>query len=395
MKLKHKRIAIKVIISVGFLLLLLLVTVIKSNTFIAEYIFARGIGRAWVAFVGSITSFLPFSLYEILYFVLVVVFIYGVVLIIKSQSAKSRLKLNNYIASIMLLASFLLAVYSVTAAPNYYREPIPLEAQFAADDLDAETILLGAEYFVADFNELGRKLRRNERGDVVCPYSRLEFAKIMAAEMARLDDSYYSSFTPYYKNIALSEVLDVMGLAGVFFSPTGEANVSTAQKDCFAPYVIAHELAHSKGVMRENEANLVAGYITLTSQNDYIRYSGYMHLFFGSILNSVVVSHTYELMFEQIYKKVDKQIVQEYTKPSEKSNFEEFLGDFAVKINKLATKMNDFYLKLSGMEEGVGSYNPGRAKELQPIIQGEESIPQYQLTPTQRLIFQIYLDKTA
>jgi len=393
MKLKHKKITIKLIISASFLLLLLIVTAVKKNEFIAEHIFARGLGRAWIAFAGGLTSLLPFSLYEILYFVLAAVLIWGIVLIIKSGSAKSKQKLSNYIASLMLVASFLLAIYAVTAAPNYYREPVPLK--YADAKLDADIIKEGAEYFLADFNEIGRTLRRNKQGNVICPYSRMEFAKIMVKEMARLDSSYYSSFTPYYKNIGLSEVLDVMGLGGIFFSPTGEANISTARKDCYIPCTIAHELAHSKGVMREDEANLVAYYITLTSEDDFIRYSGYMHLFFGSILNSVRVSQSEEDAVNEYYKRLDPIIKEEYFRPDEISKFEKVLGDFGTKINKFATDLNDFYLKLSGMEQGVDSYSQGRAEQLTPIEQGEVIIPQYRLTATQTLIYQIYLDKTA
>jgi hypothetical protein len=392
MKLKHKKIVKKIIAGGIFLAILLLCTLIKKKEYIAEYIFSRGVGRAWVAFSGALTSLLPFSLYELMFFIVGAAIIAGIVIIIKAESAKSRIRLANYMASVWLAVSIFLAVYAVSAAPNYYRAPVPLS--YADRQLEASVIADAVEYYLQDFNELGERLPRDEKGFVKNPYTRRELAEIMIEEMKRLDDPYYSRFTPAYKNVVFSDVMDVAGLGGVFFSPTGEANISTSMKDCYSPCTIAHELAHAKGVMRENEANLVAYYITLTSQNDYVRYAGYMNLFFGSILNSVTVSRSYNDMVDVFYR-INPKIRHEYYTPREESNFQKMLGDFAVKIDEFSTKVNDFYLKLSGLKEGVDSYNQGRAKQLPPVIIDETEVPQYILTPVQRLIFQVYLDKTA
>ena len=41
----------------------------------------------------------------------------------------------------------------------------------------------------------------------------------------------------------------------------------------------AHELAHQRGIAREDEANFVAFLVCIESEDAYIRYSGYLNLY--------------------------------------------------------------------------------------------------------------------
>lgn len=382
MKLKYKKIKTKFCVIAASLLVVFAVSLLKTTEYIAEYVFARGISRFIVTIISFITSFLPFSLLELILVIIIIAVIIAIVKIIKMSSNKSYIKTTNYVLGIVMCVSLVFAVYNVGASANYYRKELPVN--YADVDLDAEIILEAARFFRDDLNEIGRKLERDEIGNVINPYSRLEFAEIMKNEMKRLNNSYFNSYTPYYKNLIFSQVMDMMGLGGVFFSPTGEAHVSTYSKACNIPYTIVHELAHAKGVMRENEANLVADYITLTSENDFIRYSGYMRVFFSSIMNSVRVSQD-EDVYREFYFSVDSKIREEYFRYDEPNKLEETL-------TKISNYMNDFYLKLSGVKDGTDSYNPGRAIELPPIIIDEDIVKVYYLTKTQRQIYQLYLD---
>ena len=382
MKAKYKLIKNKLIVIAICLVVVILVSLLKQSEFIAEYVFSRGISRLWVTIVSFLTSIIPFSLLEIFAIIFIIVLIIGLVKVFKFSNQKDLIKTLNYVTSLLMCAIVILTIYNLTASANYFRKEVPL--RYASANLEAHIILEGAEYFLDDFNQLGARLDRDEEGNVINPYSRAELAEIAREEMKRLEDSYFNSYTPYYKNLLFSDIADIMSIGGVFFSPLGEANVSTSAKACHIPVTIIHELSHAKGIMRENEANLVAYFIALTSDNDYIRYSGYMSVFFASILNSVRVSHSEE-EFWDFYSKLDKTIVQEYFRYDEPSWIES-------KISELSTKMNDFYLKLSGVEDGVASYYQGRAIVLPPKVTQDEIIRVYTLTPTQRLIFNIYLD---
>ena len=60
---------------------------------------------------------------------------------------------------------------------------------------------------------------------------------------------------------------------------TGEANINVNFPDYTLPYTAAHEMAHQRGIAREDEANFVAFLVCAASDDEYIRYSGYLNLY--------------------------------------------------------------------------------------------------------------------
>ena len=49
--------------------------------------------------------------------------------------------------------------------------------------------------------------------------------------------------------------------------------------DYTLPYTAAHELAHQRGIAREDEANFLAFLVCIRSDDAYIRYSAYVNLY--------------------------------------------------------------------------------------------------------------------
>jgi hypothetical protein len=76
----------------------------------------------------------------------------------------------------------------------------------------------------------------------------------------------------------LSEAMSYTHITGVYTFFTGEANLNIAFPDYTLPYTAAHELAHQRGIAREDEANFMAFLVCQESEDAYIRYSGYMNL---------------------------------------------------------------------------------------------------------------------
>ena len=60
------------------------------------------------------------------------------------------------------------------------------------------------------------------------------------------------------KRVWLSPGLALLGISGIFFPFTGEANVNTTLPEWTLPFVAAHEVAHQRGFAREDEANYLA-----------------------------------------------------------------------------------------------------------------------------------------
>ncbi len=78
------------------------------------------------------------------------------------------------------------------------------------------------------------------------------------------------------KPVLISPVMSRLLISG-FYSPwTGEANYNTEVPACKLSEVIAHEKAHQRGITSEDEANFFGFLACISSEDPYVRYSGYL-----------------------------------------------------------------------------------------------------------------------
>lgn len=59
------------------------------------------------------------------------------------------------------------------------------------------------------------------------------------------------------KLVRASKLVSLMDFTGFFFPFTGEACINSDSPDCMRPAVVAHELAHQRGIAAEDEANFI------------------------------------------------------------------------------------------------------------------------------------------
>ena len=102
----------------------------------------------------------------------------------------------------------------------------------------------------------------------------MELFKKIKEEYAKIDGNYLTKFSANPKQLHIFGWLYTeMNISGVSFLPTGEANYNQYIPNIDLPFVVAHELAHTKGVMGEDEANDLAMYVCLNSDDPYLKYS--------------------------------------------------------------------------------------------------------------------------
>ena len=123
-----------------------------------------------------------------------------------------------------------------------------------------------------------------------------------------------------------------------------------------------HEILHTKGVMKEEDADFIALYMMLTSKNSYFRYSGYY--FSLSSLNYLANYTGVSTDYSEVINSLDVNY----------KNNRNFGYEYWKKHNSFAdfgNWVNDLYLKLSGEKEGTNSYNDTPTdvdKEKQEVI---------------------------
>ncbi|MDR2266962.1 MAG: DUF3810 domain-containing protein [Christensenellaceae bacterium] len=345
MPLKHKRLLRKAI-SIGIVIVAICILLLLKNIpYVAEYVFARGISRVYIYLVGTFTSTLPFSLFELFILAMVVI---GIVLIIKIFKYLRKRHFCDVVKNLLRLTqaiTIVALIYTVTASVSYYRDPAEKHVPQYQSTPEQDFILDMVHYYIDDMNKLAASFER-ENGIIVWPYSFDETCEMVRSEFSRLDESYFSSFTPKVKPLLSSPIWSWFSIIGVSFQPTAEPHINTDMPILLMPHTIAHEISHNKGIMWESDAELIAHYITLTSENPYIRYSFYMNN-----ISQIIKMLTYANMSNEIEKlEISPLCVADRKSAKYPDNF----GS----LQKVGRFFNDLYLKLSGASSGVNSYSP-------------------------------------
>lgn len=339
----------------GIAVVLIIMQVIKGNTAVSEWI-TRCISRPIVWVMGHLTYWLPFSLFELLVITAVIALIALLVLGIRRLAHRRFWAALKGLCVVMVVVLSILSFYTVTAGFAYYREEVPLPMSVTVYRDDGVAAI--ADYFVKDYIDINSRLQRDDNGDVKAPYSRREMINRIRAEFGRLNKDYYFGFSPMPKGIINSWFMSDTGITGIAFLPTGEPNYNRYTPKSFLPQVIAHEIAHTKGVMRENEANLVAYYILLTSEDEYLRYCGYFAIL-NTMYTATVIGNNYTFeKAQEVFAQIPQEITDEKTRAYD--YWDNYSGpiDFLSRImNKAGEFFNDLYLKINGAKDGTGSYD--------------------------------------
>lgn len=340
----NKRFLLAVLVLAAAITLLAL---LRNNVYISEYVFSRGISRWYIYAAGNAASLLPFPLYEILLSAAVISLL---AVIVKTIRNLRKRQYGNALKKTLCTVTVILSIvlfYNVTASFCYYREPLDIIDY--KEKPAKEEILAMAGYFMEDFNALSEKMQRDSEGNVIAPYGFKGLSEKIKSEFKRLPAGYFSTYIPDAKPMLFSEIMSYMGFSGIFMSLTGEPNINVSIPAMSLPAVTAHEMAHSAGVMREKDANLVSYYLLLTSDDDYLRYSGYVSTF-NQMLAAVYYLNTEE-EYNALYGLYSQKTLKEYR------NASAYWDKYQSLFNGITEFFNDLYLKLSGIPEGVANYD--------------------------------------
>ncbi len=368
---------------------------IRTDRAVAEY-WTRTIARGWEQFAGTITSVFPFSVFELCVCVVVLIAVYLFVRFVINLCRAHFKTILTGLLSIGVGAVTVLDLYMMSMGFGYYRAPMPLYV--AGADYNAKQVRTVVEYFLPDYNALSASFDRDENGCVIPPYSFGELAEKLQTEYSRLDDDYFSEYTPSGKPIVNSWLLSALNITGITFLPTGEANVNTLTPPTYATFTLAHEIAHTKGVQREGDANILAQYVLLSSSDGYLRYCGYYKAFYD-LVSALDLAGDREGWIE-LYRKIDPLVFKEKRYESSywasQPHFMKDLGEF----------FNNIYLMFNGADNGTGSYSDGNKTdtvtpvdpdtgepEVNPDTQEPIVIPVY--STAQKIFFYIYEAQTG
>lgn len=311
-------------------------------------LYNRYVGSLLRGALAYITNWIPFSLGEALILLApmlaVVAVVWG-----NRRYADTWRQVFCFVGMACSLASIFFSLFALGFGMGYHGTGLDQKLGIERSEVSAEELSHTAEILIGLINENAEELTFNADGQAVMPYSYNEMSKKLVVAYDSLCDTY--DFIPRLssrvKPVMLSKPWTYTHVAGVYTYFTGEANINTNFPDYTLPYTAAHEMAHQRGVAREDEANFIAFLVCMQSDDAYIRYSGALNLF--------------EYVANALYAADSEAYVALYSTISPRARLEmaaysEFFSKYADSVaSDITGAVNDTFLKLQGTQ-GTASY---------------------------------------
>lgn len=234
--------------------------------------------------LSTVTGRVPFSIAELLIALLVVFLLVYLVsqLVDFFRKPKFFLRFYRTLTTLLALGLSIYGGFCLLWGVYYYGDDFMARSGLKNDPISTEQLERVTAYFAALANEYSGRVPRDENG--VCASDRGEL-------LDRSPELYRAAVKSYpwldgpelpAKGILCSRVMSYTDFTGFFFPFTAEANVNLDSPVALFASTVAHELAHQRGVAKEQEANFVAVLACLKSGDPEYIYSAsllaYTHL---------------------------------------------------------------------------------------------------------------------
>lgn len=288
---------------------------------------------------------IPFSIGDILYFMLIVL---GLRWLLKKRKTW-RLEWKNNTLSILSFISVFYFFFHLLWGLNYYRQPLFEKMAIERDYSDAE-LLAFTKKIIAKTNAIQNQLTKNDSAKVVVPYSQEHLFKMNIQGYKSLSKKYpfFEYKNPSIKKSLFSLPLTYMGFGGYLNPFTNEAQVNYLGPIYSFPMTTNHEMAHQMGFASESECNFIGFLASVKNDDLYIQYSGYSMALRYCLGNW---QDRDEAVFKVLLKTVNPGILKNYKES------ELFWKQYDTIIDKGFHAFYDQFLKVNQQKDGIESYS--------------------------------------
>lgn len=233
---------------------------------------AEGFTRPWHEMMGRLCGLVRFSVAEVIYAVGIIgLGLYLIDRIIQIIRRPDRLVLTyraamTFVAVVLVFYGGFCVLWGV-----YYQTSDFTDLSGISDEpISTSELTVVTQYFADLANFYAPQTQRDESGCFTADENSLFDRSATLFEAVSEKFPKLSGPALRAKPVAASKVMSLMNFTGFFFPFTGEANLNTDSPVSMLPSTIAHEIAHQRGVAREDQANFVAVLACLESgDTDY------------------------------------------------------------------------------------------------------------------------------
>lgn len=336
LNLKKKIFKTWLLLPVAAIFVFVLTQLAASITGFTETWYAQKIYPHIAKILSTFSSFIPVSLDDIFYILLVASLpslIFLMVLKKNSFQLFGKIFLNVF-------ATVYILFYALWGF-NYFREDLNKRLGLVSKTPDLND-------FFAEFRNLL----------IVTNHSYCTFDDFNKNEIDILIEESYKKLAPALKikypmgkrkakKISFARFFGQAGISGYYGPFFNEVHVNPLILPVEYPFVLAHEKAHQFGITGEAEANFYAWLVCTNSNSKQLKYSANLHILRFFMYEGLKYKEYPEIMadLDEIVKADFRQVRENWMKMRNEN------------IEEMVSKANDTYLKTNKVEKGIEDYN--------------------------------------
>ena len=318
-----------------------------------ENFYTNGIYIFISSFLRTLFGWIPFSIGDIVYLVLIILVIRFLILFIKNKNS-NRISLVYQLTAGFSIFYFCFYFFW---GLNYSRMPIRKTLEFnnkkdttQSDAYDINKLKTLSDKLILKIIFIQSKLVENDTLPVVVSHSKSEILKLTQTGYQNLSKQFEQfKYQPNsLKKSLFSLPLTYMGFAGYFNPLTGEAQVDHLIPKVSLPITCSHEVAHQLGIASESEANFI-GYLAANSHDD---------LYFQYAANLMAIRYTLSDIYRfdpKIYENYKNKLPIGVLKNIRETH--DFWSKYENPFEPFFKIFYNNYLKYNQQKDGLKSYN--------------------------------------
>jgi hypothetical protein len=339
-----KKITLKVL-ALFFPIQLILIYVLKQHPHWVETYYSEGLFLFLSQLQHYLTSWIPFSLGDVFYALLVLVILYWILNLIRSKLRKIWTRLLEALAFVSLIYF----LFHLFWGFNYYRLPLHqslgISTAYTKEELHEFTCDL-----IQKTNALHSDLVSNDSLKVTYEFKQTDLQNLVfeAYKNSTNEDLEIPYRVENIKKSLFSLPLSYAGFSGYVNPFTNEGQYNYKIPKYKLPTTMAHEIGHQLGYSKENEANFIAALVTMQDENAFLRYSGLTFSLKYS-LNDMYKKDP--LLSEALIAELNPGVLENY------KEVQKFWEAYTGPVELIMETVYGNYLKVNNQPQGIESYN--------------------------------------